>query len=164
MPELLTHSLIGLAGRQLARRRSSVDPLLLVGCCLPDWISHAHVVWPALYEPVGLLHEPIPVTIAAALWATFLRKGSRIAGWGAICLGALLHYAADLMQAHAFPAYFPLFPLSDRSVDIGWFPVEGSLWIAPLLALLVLTRARLSGASASRRRPTVVAWGEGTRP
>jgi membrane-bound metal-dependent hydrolase YbcI (DUF457 family) len=140
VPELVTHTLTGwLLARGLKPRLRRLDPLpVVVGCCLPDWLSHGFIFWPGSFEYVGLLQEPLPLLLACALIGSFARAGRRLAVGGSLAAGALLHYLLDLLQQHAFPTCRPLFPFSGWTTGIHLYPVESSIYVAPLLLLLAL--------------------------
>ena len=140
MPELVTHTLAGwLLVMALRARAPKLDPLVvLVGCCLPDWVSHGWVLWPPSFEYLALLHEPLPLLLICVLVGSFAAPGRRLRLGANLYLGAALHYAMDFFQIHAFPVSHPLFPLSSWSTGIGLYAVEGSIYVAPAFIILAL--------------------------
>ena len=140
MPELVTHTSVAwLIARATKNRIRRLDPLIFImGACLPDWLSHAFVVWGVTFDYLSLLHEPIPLFLASVLIASFAKPGVRSNFFANLYLGAASHYLLDLCQKHAFPSCRPLFPFSDYAVQLPLYSIEGSIYVMPFLVLAVL--------------------------
>lgn len=138
MPELISHSLVGwLLARALKIRWPTIDPLMVVlGACVPDWISHFFVIHMPTVNYLSQLHEPLPLLALCLLLATFFRPGHRAAGLYSLLLGVSSHYALDFFQQHSFSACRVFFPFSFRGYGGGGYSIEASLYWIPALVLL----------------------------
>lgn len=146
MPDLVTHlcsALLPGVGLRLDRAA-----LLALGTALPD--IGGRVPGIVLYGlgrlgvPIpdgiglafGVLHQPVGVSLLAAMLSFILPERERPAATVALVGGALLHLALDLLQDHRGFGYALLFPLSTVRYEIGLIAPEATVPWAPALALL----------------------------
>jgi hypothetical protein len=143
MPDLFTHA-VG-AYVATAGRRDWRDVFVAVaGTMAPDLLAQvpgrvlallgfdfARTVWgrSAWY----VFHTPLTFLLLAALLALLAPEALRPRWFALLAGGGWLHILLDLMQRHLTEgSYFPFYPLSRFSGELGWFDTEASLGILPL--------------------------------
>jgi len=130
----------------------------LAGATLPDVFGYApllliHLLKPLImHEPSGLnstpdwynnliylflpFHGIIPFVLFSYLVAMMFPVTHRLTIFLNMTFGALLHFSLDFLQTHYLDASYLLFPLSWRTLELGWFQPEASLFVLPFFSFL----------------------------
>jgi len=138
VPDLVTH--VG-AAYVLNRpwRWHQTRAAFLLGTVLPDAVTRPfYILFPQSYWFVNAWHTPV-ATLLFCLWiAAWFHPAERRMAFGALSLGAALHYLLDLLQRHALHGYFWLFPFSWKTTTWGLFWPEDAVRLAPFWVALVI--------------------------
>ena len=144
MPDLFAHFASGyLPSRHPLVRR--YDGLLVIGCVLPDILTSIPGLLLDLFLGLPVvcffeaLHTPVGFGLFCYVLAMLFEEKER--KWVLINLwaGSLIHFLLDLLQRQFYHGiYKPFFPFSNETVQWSWFHYNDSLFLSPLLLILMV--------------------------
>jgi hypothetical protein len=104
-------------------------------------LSAARTVFPEIplwiIDMWGPLHLPIGIVLSSLMLAILWEPLNRVRIFLLSLLGQVSHLVLDLAQLHISGGYALGFPLSNRPYELGLYGTEASIWIAPILLLVV---------------------------
>ena len=143
MPDLGTHVLVGYWLRRFVLFKNKVYlPVFLLGCILPDIVfKTGEALLPHdYYWFFNTFHTPVSLLLQCLGLSLLFSRKLRLAVFGNLVAGASLHLLLDAMQSHLSGGnYFWLFPFSNWTGELGWFPV--AFWPYLLVGCIILVAA-----------------------
>jgi len=144
MPDLFTHFATGyLLGRTRFVKRYIAA--LVIGTMLPDVFTRIPgiVLQEFLHLPIyhffSAFHTPAGLLLICYLLSFAFTQQERKLTFFYLFFGAMLHFFIDLMQRQFHEGiYMPYFPLRFKTIQWGWFDINASVYLFPLLFVLVI--------------------------
>ncbi len=145
MPDLATHLTVAYLVNTKIRLKA---PLILMGAVLPDISRALLLIFPYHPHHLAAFHTPLGTLVLIGLAALAFKPGER--KWCVLSLaaGTATHYFLDLFQHHYSGGSYWFFPFSLVRYEIGLFGTEDSLFVLPVLLVVVgvlLWRRRSKG-------------------
>lgn len=142
MPDLATHLVTGYLVAETRQGLSQeAKVLFLVGNLLPDLLTRPFCAFfPGLYWAFAPLHTPVGLVLACGIASYAFEERLRGVAFRALTLGAALHLLLDALQKRVVDVYGILFPLAWKDVYVGLFWPDESLYVLPVLVLVILAR------------------------
>lgn len=141
MPDLFTHLASSRVPAAFLRDRR-LQMILIFGSFLPDVVAKPlyWVAW-ANSDFIEPFHSLIGLLLLCYAVALFIEEPLRKRAFAALCGGALLHLALDLVKDNMGTGSAVLFyPFSTRGYELGWIDPENVVLLLPLaVVVLVLT-------------------------
>lgn len=146
MPDLATHLA---AGYLLAETKPTLSraakTLFLTGNLLPDLLTRPFDAFvPGLYWAYSPLHSPVGLVLVCAVAGYLFEPRLRRTAFWALLLGSGLHLLLDSLQKRVVDVYGFLFPLAWRDIYLGLFWPDESLYLLPVLIVIICLRHYLS--------------------
>lgn len=139
MADLVTHVAFGyFAGKSTFS--THLRTIFYVGCILPDILTRPfYIIFPSLYWLVEPFHTPVVLILICALFALFFTPNLRKKIFYALVAGVGCHLLVDLFQTNIVDGYLWFYPFSWETLHIGFYKPEQSLYLMPILLIIIIS-------------------------
>ena len=138
MPDLLTHTLVGLGVHKVKRINNLL--IFLIGNISPDIVGRVPLIlFPNLSIFFGAFHTFSAGIIIAFLFAHFFEESERKSIFLYFIAGIFFHLTLDLTQKNIFGYDYNIFsPFSYISFSTGFIWPDDTLYSIPVLLILLV--------------------------